>query len=97
MRDFLRILRVRFEEGTLKKVIDKVFKRLFRRGFVIWLLLVFTVLVGGGLLFYVRYIKEEKERGDVEYYFDKFRLLKDYCSCKWKYRCRFYLENYFIS
>ena len=97
LRDPSRTLRARSEEGTSKKVIDKAFKRSSRRGPVTWLSLALTALAGGGLLFYVRHIKEEKERGDVEHYFDKFRLSKDYCSCKWKYRCRLHSENYFTS
>lgn len=62
LRDPSRTLRARSEEGTSKKVIDKAFKRSSRRGPVTWLSLALTALAGGGLLFYVRHIKEEKER-----------------------------------
>lgn len=62
LRDSSRTLRARSEEGTSKKVIDKAFKRSSRRGPVTWLSLALTALAGGGLLFYVRHIKEEKER-----------------------------------
>ena len=50
------------EQKSSKKSIDEAFKRTAKRGPVTWASLALVALAGGGLLLYVRYLKEEKER-----------------------------------
>ena len=51
----------RAEPGAQKPTED-VFKRSSKRGPVTWASLALCALAGGGLLLYVRHLKEEKER-----------------------------------
>ena len=50
------------EQKSNKKSIDEAFKRTAKRGPVTWASLALVALAGGGLLLYVRYLKEEKEQ-----------------------------------
>ena len=50
------------EQKSKKKSIDEAFQRTAKRGPVTWASLALVALAGGGLLLYVRYLKEEKER-----------------------------------
>lgn len=46
-----------------KKSVDEAFERSTKRGPVTWASLALCALAGGGLLLYVRHLKEEKQRG----------------------------------
>lgn len=50
------------DQKSNKKSIDEAFERTAKRGPVTWASLALVALAGGGLLLYVRYLKEEKER-----------------------------------
>lgn len=50
------------EQKSNKRKVDEAFERTAKRGPVTWASLAFVALAGGGLLLYVRYLKEEKER-----------------------------------
>lgn len=50
------------EQKSNKKSFDEAFERTTKRGPVTWASLALVALAGGGLLLYVRYLKEEKER-----------------------------------
>ncbi|KAJ7393615.1 Cu-binding protein [Desmophyllum pertusum] len=52
----------RAEQKTSQKSTEKAFKRSSKRGPVTWASLALCALAGGGLVFYVRHLKEEKER-----------------------------------
>lgn len=56
-----RNLRARAEEKKSQDSIDNVFKKSSKQGPVTWLSLALVALAGGGLVFYVRNLKEEKE------------------------------------
>lgn len=59
-----RNLRARAEEKKSQDSIDNVFKKSSKQGPVTWLSLALVALAGGGLVFYVRNLKEEKELGN---------------------------------
>ena len=48
-----------------KKAVDEAFKRSAKRGPVTWVSLALVALAGGGLVLYVRHLKEEKEKGNM--------------------------------
>ena len=50
------------DQKSNKKSIDEAFERSAKRGPVTWASLALVALASGGLLLYVRYLKEEKER-----------------------------------
>lgn len=52
----------RAEKKTSKEAVDEAFKRSAKRGPVTWASFVLVALAGGGLLLYVRHLKEEKEQ-----------------------------------
>lgn len=52
----------RAEPKGAQKLAEDVFKRSSKRGPVTWASLALCALAGGGLLLYVRHLKEEKER-----------------------------------
>ncbi|XP_073247239.1 protein SCO1 homolog, mitochondrial-like [Porites lutea] len=49
-------------EKSSKEAIDDAFKRSAKRGPITWVSLTLVALTGGGLLLYVRHLKEEKEQ-----------------------------------
>lgn len=57
----------RAEKKTSKEAVDEAFKRSAKRGPVTWASFVLVALAGGGLLLYVRHLKEEKEQGEDNY------------------------------
>lgn len=48
-----------------KKSVDEAFERSTKRGPVTWASLALCALAGGGLLLYVRHLKEEKQRSKI--------------------------------
>ena len=56
---------LRRAEKSSKEAIDDAFKRSAKRGPITWVSLTLVALTGGGLLLYVRHLKEEKEQGKV--------------------------------
>ena len=50
------------DQKSNKKSIDEAFERSAKRGPVTWASLALVALASGGLLLYVHYLKEEKER-----------------------------------
>ena len=61
-----RNLRARAEEKKSQDSIDNVFKKSSKQGPVTWLSLALVALAGGGLVFYVRNLKKEKELGNTK-------------------------------
>lgn len=53
---------LRRAEKSSKEAIDDAFKRSAKRGPITWVSLTLVALTGGGLLLYVRHLKEEKEQ-----------------------------------
>ena len=55
---------LRSESGSKgERVSDEAFKKYAKRGPVTWMSFVAFLLAGGGVLWYVRHLKEEKEKG----------------------------------
>lgn len=50
------------EQKSNKKSVDEAFERSAKRGPVTWASLALCGLAGGGLILYVRHLKEEKQR-----------------------------------
>ena len=55
----------RAEKKLSKEAVDEAFKRSAKRGPVTWASFALVALAGGGLLLYVRHLKEEKELGEM--------------------------------
>lgn len=53
---------LRRAEKSSKEAIDDAFKRSAKRGPITWVSLTLVALTGGGILLYVRHLKEEKEQ-----------------------------------
>ena len=64
----------RSEQKTGKKSVDDAFERSSKRGPVTWASLALFALAGGGVLLYVRHLKEEKERSKKTSYCSHFPL-----------------------
>ena len=64
-------LLVRGEKKASKEAVDDAFKRSAKRGPVTWISFALVALAGGGLVLYVRHLKEEKEKGMISFWCNK--------------------------
>lgn len=64
--DSSRNLPARAEEKKSQDSGNNAFKKSSKQGPVTWVSLALVALAGGGLVFYVRHLKEEKEQGDTK-------------------------------
>ena len=62
-----KTLLARAEGKTSKEAVDKAFERSAKRGPVTWVSLALVALAGGGVVLYVRHLKEEKEKGEINF------------------------------
>lgn len=62
-----KTLLARAEGKTSKEAVDKAFERAAKRGPVTWVSLALVALAGGGVVLYVRHLKEEKEKGEIKF------------------------------
>ena len=61
----------RVEGKSSKESINKAFERSAKRGPVTWVSFALVALAGGGVVLYVRHLKEEKEQGEINFGFVK--------------------------